>query len=87
MVCFGCRSAAAALAVCLALTCACVCVGEGWPGMEGAVGLTGGHAEPQRVRGSANLPPPRLRRRDSFQRVENVYLNVSILWRSRRRKP
>ena len=24
--------------------------------MEGAVGLTGGHAEPQRVRGSANLP-------------------------------
>ena len=56
MVCFGCRSAAAA--VCLSRThmCLCVWVREGWPGMEGAVGLTGGHAEPQRVRGSANLP-------------------------------
>ena len=60
MVCFGCRSAAA-LAVCLSrthmcLSRLCVWVREGWPGMEGAVGLTGGHAEPQRVRGSANLP-------------------------------
>ena len=93
MVCFGCRCLRS---VCLSVpgplthSLAHVLAVLVWvKAGRGAVGLTGGHSEPQRVRGFA-LPPRRRRRRrwrDSFQRVQNVYLNVSILWRSRRRKP
>ena len=81
----------------------CARVGEGRPAgwwMDGgAVGLTGGHdtavaAEHLGVRSSgfaiassSSSWSAAAAAARSFQRAQNVYLNVSILWPSRRQKP